>query len=412
MSIASLLSSIAGYVSSLDTCRTNIRSALVNQGVSASDHDFSDFAADIASISGGGVTTTALSVTANGTYTAPTGTAYTPVTVNVSGGSVIPSDLPSGKALIVGYSIPAGVPEDCKTITLRIVHDSADTVSVVDWGDNTATTTSTGSGAKSLSHTYTDTGDHIASVSVSGGTISVGGTTLGHNIGGTVSYVQSFIKWAVINAGVSMLEDYAFSYCMNMEEIRLSGSSITKIDSYAFQYCAKLKTFDIPNTVTAIGSYAFYYCTGLLTVSLPDNASFTAISNDTFSNCFSVSEMSLPSRISSFGNNSFNNCYNWKNVVIPSNVTDLPSSVFSQCRSFTSLTIPSSITSIGSSAFNYLVGLQKLRFNGTTPPAVANSNAFSSLRRACIISVPTGYLSAYTSAQNYPSSSSYTYIEE
>lgn len=35
---------------------------------------------------GGGVDVEALSVTANGTYTAPTGKAYSPVTVNVSGG--------------------------------------------------------------------------------------------------------------------------------------------------------------------------------------------------------------------------------------------------------------------------------------------------------------------------------------
>ena len=38
---------------------------------------------------GGGATVTELNVTANGTYTAPTGTAYSPVNVNVSGGSTI-----------------------------------------------------------------------------------------------------------------------------------------------------------------------------------------------------------------------------------------------------------------------------------------------------------------------------------
>jgi hypothetical protein len=53
-----------------------------------------------------------------------------------------------------------------------------------------------------------------------------------------------------------------------------------------------------------------------------------------------------------------------------------------------------------------------LRFNSATPPTVANSNAFSNLQSTCIISVPTGKLSAYTSAANYPSSSTYTYIEE
>lgn len=40
---------------------------------------------------GGGVTTQPLSVTENGTYTAPSGTAYTPVTVNVPSGGSLPS---------------------------------------------------------------------------------------------------------------------------------------------------------------------------------------------------------------------------------------------------------------------------------------------------------------------------------
>ena len=38
---------------------------------------------------GGGVTVEALSVNTNGTYTAPTGKAYSPVTVNVSGGGAV-----------------------------------------------------------------------------------------------------------------------------------------------------------------------------------------------------------------------------------------------------------------------------------------------------------------------------------
>lgn len=44
--------------------------------------------------SGGGVTVEALSVTANGTYTAPTGTAYSPVSVSVPGGG--PSNVIGG----------------------------------------------------------------------------------------------------------------------------------------------------------------------------------------------------------------------------------------------------------------------------------------------------------------------------
>jgi hypothetical protein len=40
-----------------------------------------------------------------------------------------------------------------------------------------------------------------------------------------------------------------------------------------------------------------------------------------------------------------------------------------------------------------------------------NSYAFNGIPSDCIIFVPAGSLSAYTSAQNYPSSSTYTYIE-
>lgn len=45
---------------------------------------------------GGGITVEALSVTQNGTYTAPTGKAYSPVTVNVSGGGGGASNVVTG----------------------------------------------------------------------------------------------------------------------------------------------------------------------------------------------------------------------------------------------------------------------------------------------------------------------------
>lgn len=52
---------------------------------------------------GGGTTVEALSVTQNGTYTAPSGTAYSPVTVNVSGGS---SDFSTATVTVVnGVSV-------------------------------------------------------------------------------------------------------------------------------------------------------------------------------------------------------------------------------------------------------------------------------------------------------------------
>lgn len=46
--------SIADKITQLTTIRGDIRTALAGKGVSASDHDYADFAADISSIPSGG----------------------------------------------------------------------------------------------------------------------------------------------------------------------------------------------------------------------------------------------------------------------------------------------------------------------------------------------------------------------
>jgi hypothetical protein len=101
-----------------------------------------------------------------------------------------------------------------------------------------------------------------------------------------------------------------------------------------------------------------------------------------------------------------------KAVQIPDTVTSLGTGAISGCFGLSSLIIPSSVTSIGATCFQNNRGLGELHFKSTTPPTVANSNAFTNLPTDCKIYVPSGSLSAYTSAANYPSSSTYTYIEE
>lgn len=73
--------------------------------------------------------------------------------------------------------------------------------------------------------------------------------------------------------------------------------------------------------------------------------------------------------------------------------------------------IGNGVTSIGSYAFSYCYSLGYIKFTAATPPTVSNSNAWTSIPTDCKIYVPSGSLSAYTSATNYPSSSTYTYVE-
>lgn len=98
MSIASELSALNGYIlGAYDEINGK-------GGTVPANKNMANLASAISSISSGTPTTiTPLQVTENGTYTAPTGTAYSPVTVNVSGGGGI-SGLYTGVVTIADES--------------------------------------------------------------------------------------------------------------------------------------------------------------------------------------------------------------------------------------------------------------------------------------------------------------------
>lgn len=97
MSIASELTALNGYIlGAYDEINTK-------GGTVPANKNMANLATAIGSISTGSSTTIeALTVTENGTYTAPSGTAYSPVTVNVSGGG-------GGESLTIGdYNVLSG----------------------------------------------------------------------------------------------------------------------------------------------------------------------------------------------------------------------------------------------------------------------------------------------------------------
>jgi hypothetical protein len=82
------------------------------------------------------------------------------------------------------------------------------------------------------------------------------------------------------------------------------------------------------------------------------------------------------------------------------------------CENLRYISVPQGITSISDYAFYDLPNIEEIHFLSSTPPTIGGSNAFYGVPTTCKIYVPTGSLSAYTSATNYPSASTYTYVEE
>ena len=77
----------------------------------------------------------------------------------------------------------------------------------------------------------------------------------------------------------------------------------------------------------------------------------TSIGDRAFSNCSSLTSVTIPDGVTSIGSSAFSSCYSLTSVTIPDSVTSIGSYAFSGCSSLTSITIPNSVTSIGGSAF-------------------------------------------------------------
>ena len=331
--------------------------------------------------------------------------------------TVIPSNLPNDGKTRVGICIPDNVQTHGRTVTLMLYQSSSTTSTTVNWGDNSAEVVTTGSGRKTLTHTYSSSGNYIYSIDVTAGSIYFGGgnsyTIYGAYQGNTTAYARQYIQWVVLGSGVTKLDSYSFYYCTSLKEIKFStDSGFTTLGQYSLAYCYKLTSVVIPNSVTTLSTYVFSYCTSLKRLVLPTNTTLKAISNYTTQYCYSLESVTIPSQFTSLGTYVFRYCTALESITLPSTFTSIGSYAFAYAYNLRYISLPSTVTSLGTYAISYCYGLQKIRFNSASPPTVSDGTTFTNLPTSCIISVPTGKLSTYTGTANYPSSSTYTYIEE
>jgi hypothetical protein len=139
------------------------------------------------------------------------------------------------------------------------------------------------------------------------------------------------------------------------------GSPVTSIGDSAFSDCSSLTSVTIPSSVTSIGYRAFSWCSSLTNVTIPSSVTF--IGMNAFACCKSLTSITADSRNPSYASVDgvlFDRAL--KTIVafpavrkgmysIPSSVTSIGNYAFYFCSSLTSVTIPSSVTSIGYRAF-------------------------------------------------------------
>lgn len=180
------------------------------------------------------------------------------------------------------------------------------------------------------------------------------GTTIGANS------FQSCTSLEGVWGEVAAIGNSAFSYCSNLNRIRLN-SGISRIGNSAFYNCSNLGSISIPSSVTEIGRSAFNGCNNLTSVNIPANVS--SISQDAFYNC-SKAVINIPNTVTRVEDDAFYNCK--KLASVSTNLSYIGYEAFYGCTSLTSVEISSDIEYIGSKAFSGCTGLSSVTFPQTT----------------------------------------------
>lgn len=270
----------------------------------------------------------------------------------------------------------------------------------INWGDGSAEETAAGTGAKSITHTYTAPGSYIITLTVTSGTAELGANSAGYSCLGTTTGIPrayaNMLQKAEIGDNMA-LSIGSFISCLSLKSVSLP-SSLAEIPSNTFSTDYNLRCIVVPQSVTQIGGSAFASSSGLEVVAIPKGVQ--SIGGFSFNSCPALNSITFPDGIAAIDSYMNNGGSTLANVVIPNGCASIAGSAFSICVCLTSITIPASVTSIGNYAFSNALGMAEYHFKSTTPPTLG-TGVFTSNPADCKIYVPASAVAAYQGATNW-----------
>lgn len=184
------------------------------------------------------------------------------------------------------------------------------------------------------------------------------------------------IKEVFIPKQIVNIPSYLFSNCKAIEKAKIdvggySGgglfencTSLKKVEikarvlsSWAFKGCTSLLKAKL-GEIIQINEQAFYGCSSLTNIEIP--SSVTSIGRSAFQGCSALKELIIPSGITTISQAAFCGCSNLANITIPNTVETIEYRAFQNCTALTEITIPNSVTSIGAEIFLYCSNLTNI----------------------------------------------------
>ena len=275
--------------------------------------------------------------------------------------------------------------------------------SVIDWGDGhtdtvVGTNSTTSSGIKTTSHTYSSAGKYTIKISISSGKLSLFGYSTSNSQflmgSGGSSYsnmdktYQSTVKHIRLGDGDLTVYGPIFACMSSLETITIPKSETLAFSGgYNFVYCVSLKAIVVPKGITLSGNQEAGTCSSLRVIS----GEYTAWDNQ-FANCFALKYIRFEKTREIIYSGVCSGCWSLQKVVIPSAVTSVKSNTFNNCRSLREVHILA----------GYIDENQQVVI-----PTLENTNAFASNQSSRKFYVPRSenqvILNAYKNASNWSS---------
>ena len=293
------------------------------------------------------------------------------------------------------------------TLNATIVLNFGGTNVVADWGDNTAKETiSTGA-----SHTYSAKGKYV--IKLTGVTLLGGGTDATQILSGVGRKTMTFL-FSGSSAG---LNAYGLYGCVSLEYVSIR--SVLWNAKFCCRNCTRLRFVVFPNAEIMYGQ--FYDCASLDLICPQKEKNY--IHGEAMRGCITMRRFTKPDYMLADGNYHFLNCScidsldirndcptmvayvcnSARKITIHEGVPSVGSQACYNCSSAEVISIASTVKSIASQAFQHCSCARCIKFLPTTPPTVANANAFSGIPSDCVVEVPAASLSDYKNATNYGS---------
>lgn len=160
------------------------------------------------------------------------------------------------------------------------------------------------------------------------------------------------------------IREEAFMHCAKLANIHFVDLSIKiAIGNNAFAHCSSLSKLSVMPNVTMLGDYAFYDCENLEEFTIMDSSNLTIIGAGAFANDKKLKNFFVPAKVKSLSNAEdgyyelgvFQNCTSLENVTITNNsqLESICACTFMGCSNLTKVTIGSSfLNTIGEYAFS------------------------------------------------------------